>query len=79
MIHFDKVVCVGDGLWDLRAARNLGYGFVGITAECDPLTMARHGARVMLADYSNPAGFLRALECDENIIEDTGMRRMSVV
>jgi phosphoglycolate phosphatase-like HAD superfamily hydrolase len=27
---FERVVYLGDGLWDLQEARSLGYGFIGI-------------------------------------------------
>src|SRR6266496_946117 len=30
---FDAVIYVGDGVWDARAARNLGFRFIGISHE----------------------------------------------
>lgn len=71
LIHFDRVVMIGDGLWDLRTARNLDYGFVGITCESDPATLRHHGARVVLPDYTNADLFMRALEFEGNNVEDT--------
>jgi phosphoglycolate phosphatase-like HAD superfamily hydrolase len=26
----DKVIYIGDGVWDIGAAQKLGYGFVGL-------------------------------------------------
>jgi len=28
--HFEQIVAVGDGVWDLKAAQDLGIGFIGI-------------------------------------------------
>nr|WP_162902859.1 HAD family hydrolase [Taibaiella koreensis] len=28
--HFERIIAVGDGLWDLAAARNLGLEFIGV-------------------------------------------------
>ena len=36
---FDAVVYIGDGVWDARATRNLGYHFIGIAHE--PTKIAR--------------------------------------
>ena len=66
VVAFDRVVLVGDGYWDLRTARNLGYGFVGITCDSDPKVLHRHGARVILPDFSNHELFMRALAAKEN-------------
>lgn len=76
LIHFDRVVLVGDGLWDLRTARNLDYGFIGITCESDPAMLRQHGARVVLPDFSNPDLFMRALEFEGNNVEDTAKVRV---
>jgi phosphoglycolate phosphatase-like HAD superfamily hydrolase len=31
--EFDEIVYVGDGLWDARAARNLGFSFIGVSQD----------------------------------------------
>jgi phosphoglycolate phosphatase-like HAD superfamily hydrolase len=46
---FERVVSLGDGLWDLRASRSLGYGFVGIGGRIRALQDA--GARYLHPDY----------------------------
>lgn len=66
VVAFDRIVLVGDGYWDLRTARNLGYGFVGITHDSDPAMLRRNGARVLLPDLSNHELFMRALTAQEN-------------
>ncbi len=57
-----RVVYIGDGLWDLRAARRLGIGFVGIASGERAAALRAAGAAVVLADFSDLAAFLQALE-----------------
>ena len=40
---FERVVYLGDGLWDLQASRSLGYGFVGIGPRVQALRDAEAG------------------------------------
>lgn len=68
VVSFDRIVCVGDGLWDIRAAQSLGYGFIGITGEAGPGLLARNGARVLLPDYSNADAFMHALESADSLL-----------
>ncbi|MDD3444639.1 MAG: HAD family hydrolase [Zavarzinia sp.] len=48
---FDGRVYVGDGLWDLDAARRLGIGFVGVGDGIGPLRAA--GATRVLPDFED--------------------------
>jgi phosphoglycolate phosphatase-like HAD superfamily hydrolase len=48
---FDGVVYVGDGPWDLTAARNLGYGFVGVRTGERGEELIAAGARHIIADF----------------------------
>ncbi len=50
---FDAVVYVGDGVWDLKAARSLGIGFVGITQGKHGARLWSFGAEHMLEDYGD--------------------------
>ena len=58
----DRVVSVGDGLWDVRAAREVGIPFVGVGTgdRADGLRAA--GASHVLADLTDFASLARALE-----------------
>jgi phosphoglycolate phosphatase-like HAD superfamily hydrolase/ribosomal protein S18 acetylase RimI-like enzyme len=58
---FQSIVYVGDGLWDVRAARNLGYHFIGIAGAGSPERLRAEGARCVIADYSDQAAFFAAL------------------
>jgi phosphoglycolate phosphatase-like HAD superfamily hydrolase len=59
---FDRVVSVGDGVWDVQAAAKLGWSFVAIspTGYSERLTAA--GATLTFEDYSDAPAFLRALD-----------------
>jgi phosphoglycolate phosphatase-like HAD superfamily hydrolase len=53
-----EAVYIGDGLWDLRAARKLGIPFVGVGSRKEKLEAA--GAAYTLPDLS-PVGFWRVM------------------
>lgn len=59
---FERVVCLGDGTWDLAVAAELGLPFVGITAEGDSRSLKGAGASHLLPDYTDRPAALRALE-----------------
>jgi phosphoglycolate phosphatase-like HAD superfamily hydrolase len=59
---FDSVTYIGDGVWDARAARNLGYHFIGISRE--PARVARlyaEGASHVFRDYLDADSFINTL------------------
>lgn len=45
------LICFGDGVWDLRTARRLGAGFVGIRVDGDERRLRAEGASVIWRDY----------------------------
>ncbi|HQR35034.1 MAG TPA: HAD family hydrolase [Blastocatellia bacterium] len=63
--QFTKVVSVGDGLWDVRTAANLGIPFVGIAQGERAQTLAEAGARHVVGDYQNLNGFFEFLNLAE--------------
>lgn len=49
---FDTVIYVGDGVWDARASRNLGFAFIGIGSEPGRVErLYAEGARHVFHDY----------------------------
>ncbi len=59
---FDRVVSIGDAVWDLRTARNLGLPFLGV-ADADGAARLRElGASHVIEDYSNQGQFWSCLE-----------------
>jgi phosphoglycolate phosphatase-like HAD superfamily hydrolase len=61
---FDRIVSLGDGLWDLRASRSLGYGFVGIGGRIEALKHA--GARYLHPDYRDIEAVLASIHAALN-------------
>ena len=61
---FEKVVYVGDGVWDVRAAKALGIGFLGLAAGDKAGRLLAEGASCVLPDFSDP---VRVAECLETV------------
>lgn len=59
--RFEAVVYVGDQPWDLKAAREVGAGFVGVGSDAKGSRLAAEGARVV-DSYVDAATFLETLE-----------------
>lgn len=59
--HFNRIVSVGDGLWDVRTARNLRFPFLGIGSEKRRKTLRQAGATHVIRDFANYGEVLRCL------------------
>lgn len=57
-----RAVYVGDGRWDLAAARDLGIGFVGVGADERAAALVAAGARAVVPDFTRPERFVSDLE-----------------
>lgn len=57
-----KVVYVGDGVWDARATRNLGIGFVGMRHDRQEDRLRAEGAREILHDFADVNRVIETLE-----------------
>jgi len=57
---FERVVSVGDGAWDLRAARRLNLPFVGVGTGPDRDALLEDGASHVIRDY---ADFEELIKC----------------
>jgi phosphoglycolate phosphatase-like HAD superfamily hydrolase len=58
---FERIVSVGDALWDLRAAAELHWPFIGIAVGSAAVTLRNQGATTILPDFSDLAAVLAAL------------------
>jgi phosphoglycolate phosphatase-like HAD superfamily hydrolase len=58
---FEKIVYVGDEIWDVHTTRNLRLGFIGIRRRNDPETLLEAGAKTVLTDYLDFPRFLQAV------------------
>lgn len=50
--EFDTIISVGDGVWDLKTARNLSLNFIGVS-EKNKKVLLENGANTILADLTN--------------------------
>ena len=72
--RFDRVVSVGDGLWDVLAARDLGLPFVGIGSGAPANRLRAAGVSVILEDYADIGATVAALET-ATVLPDVGNER----
>lgn len=59
--RFEKIVSIGDGLWDVRAAARLRMAFLGVGDEEGEERLRRAGATHVIKDFSDYDNFLRVL------------------
>ena len=53
MTGFEKTVYFGDGEWDVKAALNLGFDFIGIDSSNRKEALIKSGAKNIFDDFSN--------------------------
>jgi phosphoglycolate phosphatase-like HAD superfamily hydrolase len=51
--NFEKIVSVGDGLWDVSAAHNLKLAFLGVGSGEREARLRRAGAKHVIPDFTN--------------------------
>jgi phosphoglycolate phosphatase-like HAD superfamily hydrolase len=59
---FEKVVYIGDGVWDVRATKALGIGFLGLATGNQAVRLMEEGASCVLPDFSDPVRVVESLE-----------------
>lgn len=55
------VVYIGDGVWDIRSAKKLGYSFIGIASGDEAKALFKEGATYIFPNYDDYESFLVAL------------------
>ncbi len=60
--EFAQMVCIGDGVWDLRTATSLGLPCIGIGTGAQAERLAEAGAARVIADFTDLEAILNALE-----------------
>jgi phosphoglycolate phosphatase-like HAD superfamily hydrolase len=58
---FDRIVYVGDAIWDVQTTRNLSLNFIGIRREGDVEVLLQAGATTVLQDFSDHDQFMKAV------------------
>ncbi len=59
---FGRVIAIGDGVWDVRAAQALHLPFVGVGVGLSVDRLRGAGASHIIADYADLAGTLRVFD-----------------
>ncbi|MGI9067926.1 MAG: HAD family hydrolase [Pyrinomonadaceae bacterium] len=49
---FEKIVSIGDGLWDVRTARRLNFTFVGVGSGESAAMLHQAGAKHVVEDFA---------------------------
>ncbi|HKQ77693.1 MAG TPA: HAD family hydrolase [Blastocatellia bacterium] len=60
--NFDRMVSVGDGVWDVRTAARLGLAFVGVGAGARAQSLREAGAKHVIPNFENADRFFECLE-----------------
>ncbi len=59
---FDRIVSVGDGVWDVRTAARLGLAFVGVGSGARAELLRAAGAKHVIPDFEDTDRFFACLE-----------------
>ena len=59
---FEKIVSVGDGVWDVRTAMKLGLSFVGMGSDTRAESLLQLGAQHVVPDFSDGHQFFTCLD-----------------
>ncbi|MDZ7959228.1 MAG: HAD hydrolase-like protein [Aulosira sp. DedQUE10] len=58
---FSHAIYIGDGVWDVRTSRNLGYPLIAIAYESNPMQLIAEGAKSVLDDFQDLNQFIALL------------------
>ncbi len=59
---FEKIVSIGDGLWDVRAARSLKFAFLGIGYGEAEARLRQAGASHVIKDFADYSRLMKCLD-----------------
>lgn len=59
--EFEKIVSIGDGVWDVRTAKNLSLHFIGIAKDERAEKLRQAGAEFVIKDFRDYKSFLEYL------------------
>ena len=62
---FDRIVSIGDGVWDVQTASALGLAFIGIASGERAAALASAGAKHVIPDFEDADRFFALLEAAE--------------
>ncbi|HEY7184546.1 MAG TPA: HAD family hydrolase [Blastocatellia bacterium] len=69
--NFDRIVSVGDGVWDVETAARLGLAFIGVAGGARAETLREAGAKHVIPNFEDADRFFECLERAEAPISST--------
>jgi len=60
--EFERIISVGDAIWDVKTARNLSLAFLGIASGARAALLRDNGASHVIEDYRDPERCLQYLD-----------------
>jgi phosphoglycolate phosphatase-like HAD superfamily hydrolase len=72
--HFERIVSVGDAVWDVRTARRLELPFVGLAGGQRAMILRDHGARTIIENFVN---YEHCMECFEHAAIPDDLRQVT--
>lgn len=64
-MSFEKVVYVGDAVWDVTTTRNMNLPFIGVRRQGDFDVLKKIGAQTIISNYQDIDLFMSAIESSE--------------
>ena len=61
-MSFEKIVYVGDAIWDVRTTRNMNLPFIGVRRAGDEHFLKQFGAETVIKDYKDIGLFMDSIE-----------------
>jgi len=61
-VDFQRIVYVGDAIWDVKTTRNMNLPLIGIRRNGDRHVLENEGATTILQDYSDYGAFMDMME-----------------
>lgn len=61
-MSFEKIVYVGDAIWDVQTTRNMNLPFIGIRRAGDEHFLKQFGAETVIKDYKDVDLFMSSIE-----------------
>lgn len=60
--EYERIVYIGDAIWDVATTRNLNMSFIGVRYQNDHDVLLRVGARHVVSDYQDHGLFMKCIE-----------------
>lgn len=60
--NIERIVYIGDAVWDVKTTRNMGLNFIGVRLKGDLDVLHREGAETVVQDFQDYGRFLELLQ-----------------